>query len=108
MADADDDRPEALELEMEFAGEIWCWRGPSPYHFITVPDEGSAAIRAISTLVTYGWGVIPVRVRIGRTAFTTSLFPKDGGYLGPVKDAVRKAERLALGDTVEVELAIGR
>jgi hypothetical protein len=94
--------------DMEFAGELWYWRGPSPFHFITVPDEASGTIRAVSQLVTYGWGVIPVRVRIGRTVFETSLFPKDGRYLVPVKDVVRKAEGLALGDTVEVELAIRR
>jgi hypothetical protein len=27
-------------LQIEFAGEIWCWRGPAPYHFITVPNDG--------------------------------------------------------------------
>ena len=49
--------------------------------------------------VSYGWGVIPVTVRIGEHEFTTSLFPKDGGYLVPIKDMVRKAEGLVLGDT---------
>jgi hypothetical protein len=103
-----DDGPDADVLEMEFGGELWYWRGPSPFHFITVPEEASGAIRAISTLVTYGWGVIPVRVRIGETVFETSLFPKDGRYLVPIKDMVRKAERLALGDMIEVEMAIRR
>ena len=56
--------------------------------------------------VTYGWGMIPVRVRIGGTVFETSLFPKDGRYVVPVKDIVRKAEGLAEGDVVTVELAI--
>ena len=58
--------------------------------------------------MTYGWGAIPVRVRIGRTEFTTSLFPRDDGYLLPIKDKVRKSEGLAVGDRVAVELAIGR
>jgi hypothetical protein len=85
---------------MEFAGEIWYWRGPAPFHFVTVPEDVSADIRAVSPLVSYGWGVIPVSVRIGETEFKTSLFPKDGGYVVPIKDAVRHAEGLALGDTV--------
>jgi hypothetical protein len=91
-------------MHLAFSGEIWSWRGPSPYHFVTVPDDESAEIEDVSALVTYGWGVIPVAVRIGRTSWTTSLFPKDGGYLVPLKDAVRKAEGLAVGDTVAVEL----
>lgn len=60
----------------------------------------------MASLVTYGWGAIPVTVRIGETAWTTSLFPRNGRYLVPLKDAVRKVEDLALGDTVDVELII--
>ena len=93
-------------LSWEFPGELWYWRGPSPYHFIRVPDDVAADLRVLSPVVSYGWGVIPVSVRIGESDFTTSLFPKDGGYLVPIKDAVRKAEGLALGDAVLVEMAI--
>jgi hypothetical protein len=73
-----------------------------------VPDDVSLGIRAIAAEVTYGWGVVPVRVRIGESVFETSLFPKDGGYVVPVKDAVRKGEGLALGDRVELALAVRR
>jgi len=91
---------------MEFEGELWYWRGPSPFRFITVPDELCVGLRAIAAVVSYGWGMIPVRVRIGGTAWETSLFPKDGRYVVPVKAVVRKAEGLAEGDIVTVELAI--
>ena len=94
-------------MELEFSGEIWFWRGPSPYHFVTVPDELSSAIRALSGMVTYGWGMIPVRARIADTAWTTALWPKDGRYVLPLKDAVRRAEALAIGDEVTVVLEIG-
>lgn len=94
-------------MHMEFAGEIWSWRGPSPFHFITVPDDGCAAIRALAPVVSYGWGVIPVRVRIGHTEWSTSLFPKDGRYLVPIKDVVRRAEGLSEGDVATVELTVG-
>ncbi len=88
------------------SGEIIHWRGPSPFHFVTVPEEQSAAIEAVSSLVTYGWGAIPVKARIGRTDFTTSLFPRGELYLVPVKVAVRRAEDLALGDEVTVHLRL--
>lgn len=93
-------------MRIVFAGELWCWRGPAPYHFITVPDDGCAELRAISSVVSYGWGMIPVRVRIGRTEWGTSLFPKDGSYVVPIKDHVRRAEGLAEGDTATLELTI--
>jgi hypothetical protein len=97
---------DTLELELTFSGELWYWRGPSPVHFVTVPDESSAALRSMASLVTYGWGTIPVSGRIGGTDFTTALFPKDGLYVVPVKDVVRRSEELAIGDTVTVYLVI--
>jgi hypothetical protein len=63
-------------------------------------------IHAVSAMVTYGWGVIPVTVEIGDTSWTTSLFPKDGGYAVPIKAAVRKKESLELGDSVRIAMTI--
>ena len=94
------------DLELRFGGEVIHWRGPSPFHFVRVPDDAAGLIHALAPMVTYGWGVIPAEGRIGDTDFTTALFPKDGGYLVPIKDAVRKAEHLAIGDPVEVLLVI--
>ena len=94
-------------LELTFTGDVFVWRGPAPYHFVKVPDELADVIKAIAPMVTYGWGVIPVRVGIGVTELKTSLFPKDGGYLVPLKDALRKAEGVSPGDQVEIRLLIG-
>jgi hypothetical protein len=93
-------------VDLEFSGEVWLWRGPAPYHFVTVPADESAELRSTSALVTYGWGMIPVEARIGSTCWTTSLFPKDGGYVVPLKDRVRRAERIEVGDEVRVRLAV--
>ncbi len=91
---------------IEFDGIVLYWRGPSPYYFVAVPEDQSQDIKAISRLVTYGWGVIPVIDRIGETEWSTSLFPKDGRYLVPIKDLVRKAENLAVDDVVSVRLEV--
>ena len=93
-------------MVLEFAGEIWFWRGPSPFHFVTVPDDESAELHAVASVVTYGWGMIPVTARVGATDWTTSLFPKDGGYVVPVKDVVRNGEGLEVGDVVTVRLTV--
>jgi len=93
-------------VKLEFSGEIWFWRGPAPWHFVTVPDEESGALEAASPLVSYGWGMIPAAAQVGRTSWHTALFPKDGRYLLPVKTSVRAAERLQLGDTVTVRLTV--
>jgi len=93
-------------MQLEFSGPLFEWRGPAPYHFVAVPEDEAELLRETATAVTYGWGMIPVRGRIGGTEFTTSLWPHDGGYVVPVKDAVRRPERLALGELVEVHLTV--
>ncbi len=98
-----DERP---SIDLEFAGELILWRGPSPYVFLPVPEAESADIAAVANLVTYGWGVIPVSVRIGASSWTTSLFPRNGRYLVPIKVAIQRAERLEVGDRVSVTLRI--
>jgi hypothetical protein len=99
-------RPYPDRVDLGFAGEVWFWRGPSPYHFVTVPDEDCVALEAVAPLVSYGWGMIPVTAQIGGTRWTTSLFPKDGRYIVPLKDVVRRAEGLDVGDVVTVRLAV--
>lgn len=93
-------------MNIEFTGTIFTWRGPAPWFFVTVPEEQSRDLKAISNLVTYGWGVIPVHVQIGKTVWQTSLFPKDGLYLVPIKASVRKAEKLEEGSTVTIRLEV--
>ncbi|MGO1173277.1 MAG: DUF1905 domain-containing protein [Actinomycetaceae bacterium] len=93
-------------MELEFSGEIIHWRGPAPFLFVPVPPGAREDIRSVAREVSYGWGVIPVTARIGGTTFTTSLFPRDGGYLVPVKVAVQRVEEVDLGDTVTVHLTI--
>ncbi|MGW9031240.1 DUF1905 domain-containing protein [Streptomyces sp. NPDC055722] len=93
-------------MDLVFTGRVIEWRGPSPYHFVPVPAEESADIREVAAMATYGWGVIPVRARIGEVVFDTSLFPKDGGYLLPLKDTVRRPQGLATGDDVTVEMTV--
>ena len=94
--------PILCAMEVAFTAEIWHWKGPAPFHFVTVPEDFCDALEATAGLVSYGWGMIPVRVRIGATEWETSLFPKDGGFVLPVKDRVRRAEGVEQGDVVGV------
>jgi len=93
-------------VNLAFSGEIWFWKGPSPFHFVTVPPAECRQLKAASSAVTYGWGMIPVEVSVGDTSWTTALWPKDGRYVVPLKDWVRQAEGLQLGDVVEVRLTV--
>ncbi|KJY20275.1 MULTISPECIES: DUF1905 domain-containing protein [unclassified Streptomyces] len=93
-------------MRMVFAGRVIEWRGPAPFYFVPVPQEQSADVQQVAAMATYGWGVVPVEARIGEVTFETSLFPRDGGYLLPVKKAVRKPLGLVAGDDVSVEMTV--
>jgi hypothetical protein len=95
-----------VAVQLVFSGRVIEWRGPSPYFFVPVPAEESADIHEVAALASYGWGVIPVGARISEVSFETSLFPKDGGYLLPLKDAVRKPLGAAPDDEVTVEMTV--
>ena len=93
-------------MNFTFTASVWEWRGPAPYHFVSVPLEIAQEIKELASAVTYGWGMIPVSGKIGNTSFTTSLWAKNGTYAVPLKDAVRKAEGISLDDMVSLELTL--
>jgi hypothetical protein len=97
----------ALAVNIKFKSAMISWRGPSPFYFIPIPQSQSKKIKALAAQLTYGWGVIPVSGKIGKTEFTTALIPKDGIYLVPIKNQVRFAESIELGDETSVQISLG-
>ena len=93
-------------LDVRFSGEVVEWRGPAPYYFVAVPAALIGEVAYAARQASYGWGVVPVTARIGEVDFTTSLFPRDGGYLVPLKAAVRKAAGITTGDRPSLTLRI--
>lgn len=91
-----------------FEAELWLHAGEAAWHFVTVPDDVSDDIEAQSEGSARGFGSVRVEVTVGRTTWSTSVFPdsKRGAYVLPVKKSVRTAEGLADGDPVVVELRL--
>jgi hypothetical protein len=89
-----------------FETRIIEWRGPAPFFYAPIPADYVDELRQLTRIVSYGWGVTPVEALIGEVAFSTSLFPKDGGYLLPLKAVVRRQADITVGDLIAVELTI--
>jgi Domain of unknown function (DUF1905) len=94
-------------MHWEFDAEVFQWRGPAPYFFVATPVDVDAFLHDHLGQLTYGWGVIPAVVRIGDTEVGTSLIPRDGVYLVPLKVALRRPEQIDDGDVVHVRLSVG-
>lgn len=90
-----------------FSAEVIHWRGPAPFYFARLPADVAAEISRLAKSVTYGWGVVPVEAEIDGTQFRTSLFPREGGYLLPLKDAVRKNISIPDDQMLAVTLVVG-
>ncbi|GAA4022111.1 DUF1905 domain-containing protein [Allokutzneria multivorans] len=93
-------------MKVTFTGEVWYWRGPAPWYFVTVPEEVRRDIQELSGHVSYGWGMIPATVTVGGSTWATSLFPKDGSYIVPLKTQMRRREGIEEGQTISLDLAI--
>jgi hypothetical protein len=93
-------------MKLKFSSPLIEWRGPAPFYFVPVPQDESDQIKALSKLISYGWGVMPITATLGKTSWTTALFPKDGRYLLPIKNDIRFGEKLTTGDLVEVTLEV--
>lgn len=100
------DIQDALAIRFAFEAEVIIWRGPSPFFFAPIPQAMTAELRLAAKAVSYGWGVIPVEASLDEVVFTTSLFPRDGGYLLPLKDAVRHKAGVTAGDTIAVAMSL--
>lgn len=96
-----------MTTRIAFVAEIIEWRGPAPFLFARIPDDHVGEIRYAALSASYGWGVVPVVAKVGGSEFATSLFPRDGTYLLPIKVAVQRAEGVGLGDRIGVAMWVG-
>ncbi len=89
---------------------VWLYPSMAGWHFVTIPEDVSEDINHQFEDMKRGWGSIPVKARIGKTTWETSIFPdkKSKGYLLPIKKAVRKSEKISADEKVTLVLEIKR
>lgn len=87
---------------------LWLWSGENgSWHFLTVPEDQSAEIRAQAFAGPRGFGSVRVEARIDDVSWRTSVFPqRSGGYILPVKAEVRRKAEIVAGDEVTVTLNV--
>ncbi len=95
---------------------LWRWQpatAPAAWFFVTIAGDVADEIRLAAISGQWldgrkGFGSARVDATIGGTNWKTSVFPhkESGGWLLPVKAAVRKAEGLVEGDAVTVTVSL--
>lgn len=100
-----------VDLSFTFTGTCWLWQAEkAAWHFVSLPEDKSEEIKFFSDNMSVkkrGWGAVKVIAKIGKTKWSTSIFPqKSGAYILPIKADVRKKENILLEHEVEVTLVI--
>ncbi|KGN29771.1 hypothetical protein N802_11350 [Knoellia sinensis KCTC 19936] len=94
-------------MHFRFTAPLWQWDAKDGWFFVTLPNDAADQIAELPGSGR-GFGSVRVRVTVGDTSWSTSVFPdtSQGSYVLPMKKAVRSAEGLAEGDDVDVALDV--
>lgn len=93
--------------EYAFTAELWEYGAEASWFFVTVPEQDSDEIAELAERRP-GFGSVRVRVTVGTSDWSTSLFPSKelSAYILPVKRRIREREAISAGDLVRVELIL--
>jgi hypothetical protein len=93
-----------------FDAELWIWdaRRNDSWTFVSLPVDASEDIRQVTGGERRGFGSLRVRVTVGTSTWTTSIFPDSANdcYVLPIKRAIRNAEGLDAGDTTTITVEL--
>lgn len=89
-------------------GRVWLYPGEAAWHFVNVTKKVSEEIKENFSGSKRGFGSIKVKVTVGSTTWSTSIFPdkKTGTYILPLKAKVRKRENINDGGSISYTLEI--
>ena len=95
-------------MKLAFKAKVWIYPGGGTWHFVSIDKKDGLKIKKNQTgKLRRGWGAVKVEVTLGKSKWTTSIFPvKDGTYLLPIKSEIRKKEGVFDTDTIHIKLAL--
>lgn len=92
----------------KFKGKVWRYKGPSSWHFVTLPKTLSKKIRRAHVRSEEGWGRLKVIATVKKCDWNTAIWfdTKADSYLLPLKAAVRKQAGVEVGQALSVAINI--
>ena len=97
-----------MSVRYDFTAKLWRSPGAAGWHFVTLPVDMSAQIRAIAGGLLNSFGTLRIVATIGATSWKTSLFAdtKKNAFVLPVKADVRRKEGIGHDDEVAVSVEL--
>ena len=101
----------------KFKSRVFVWNAgnverkddSSQWRFARVPENISKEIKEMQKgRLRRGWGAVYAGVKVGKTKWTTSVFPdrRSETYILPLKKSVRYEENLYDGIDIKIELEV--
>ena len=90
-----------------FAAELYLWQARTDsWVFLNLPEDVADEIEDAAPEPRRGFGAVKVEVTVGASTWRTSVFPskRDATFVLPVKRTILKAEKLVVGETIDVRL----
>lgn len=95
-----------MTIQFSFVATVIEWRGPAPFLFVATPHGISSSLNELKRELSFGWGVMHAQLTVGELSVKTALFPKDGAFYVPLKDAMRKPLGMVVGTEVAITLEL--
>lgn len=94
-------------IEIDFNGTVFQADDGDAWHWVELDEELTEVIDKFTGGPTGGWASVKVEATVGATTWNTSLFKSsDDTYLLPLKQPVRTAESIAIGDELELQIRL--
>ena len=95
-------------VKYKIRSKVVPYPGMDAWFFAYVDKKQAKTIQEKHGAVRRGFGSIKVVATIGKTRWSTSIFPdkRSSTYVLPLKAAVRRAEGIDAGDTISLTLEI--
>lgn len=94
-------------MTYDFSAELYLWEARvDSWVFANLPEDVADEIEDAAPEPRRGFGAVRVEVTVGSSIWSTSVFPSKQAatFVLPVKRAVLKVEKLAVGETVRISL----
>ena len=97
-----------FKIQYRFSSEPWKYVGQGGWIFVSLPKKLSNEIRTTFKSEEAEWGRLTATAKIGNTEWKTAIWfdTKENTYLMPLKEVVRKKEKIEVGEKINVEVFI--
>lgn len=92
------------KIKYEFSEKSRQHASPGGWYFVSLPKEMSKEIRSVLKSEEEGWGRLKAVAKIGNSEWKTAIWfdSKNETYLLPLKAEIRRKEKIAAGNQIEV------